>query len=106
MGDGSAGTVTPITTSRPLRGPDGLKVIDATTLAVAEGSGMAIIELTGDTGLVRTINTGLDGIATFALLDGSAWIVENQGDHYWGSTGPQGATAETPFRLVEVPLGL
>jgi sugar lactone lactonase YvrE len=106
MGDGSAGAVTEIVTSRPLRGPDGLKVVNATTLAVAEGSGMAIIELTGDTGLVRTINTGLDGIATFALLDGSAWIVENQGDHYWGSTGPQGPTAETPFRLVEVPLGL
>jgi hypothetical protein len=106
MTDGSAGTVTEIVTSRPLRGPDGLKVVNATTLAVAEGSGMAIIELTGDTGLVRTINTGLDGIATFALLNGSAWIVENQGDHYWGATGPQGPTAETPFRLIEVPLGL
>jgi sugar lactone lactonase YvrE len=106
MADGSAGTVTEIVTSRPLRGPDGLKVVNPTTLAVAEGSGMAIIELTGDTGLVRTINTGLDGIATFALLGSSAWLVENQGDHYWGSTGPQGPTAELPFRLIEVPLGV
>jgi sugar lactone lactonase YvrE len=106
MGDGSAGMVTEITTSRPLRGPDGLKVIDMNTLAVAEGSGMAIVELMGTTGTVRTINTGLDGIATFAMLQGSAWLVENQADHFWGASGPQGGEASKPFRLVEVPLGL
>jgi sugar lactone lactonase YvrE len=104
--NGDAGMVTEIMTSRPLRGPDGLKVIDMNTLAVAEGSGMAIVELMGDTGHVRTINTGLDGIATFAMLQGSAWLVENQADHFWGATGPQGANANKPFRLVEVPLGL
>ena len=103
---GDAGMVTEIITSRPLRGPDGLKVIDMNTLAVAEGSGMAIVEIMGNTGNVRTINTGLDGIATFAMLNGSAWLVENQADHFWGATGPQGANATKPFRLVEVPLGL
>lgn len=103
---GNPGAVTEIVTSRPLRGPDGLKVINATTLAVAEGSGMAIITLSGNTGQVRTINTGLDGIATFALLGEAAWIVENQADHFWGASGPQGGTANKPFRLVEVPLGL
>jgi sugar lactone lactonase YvrE len=106
MGDGSPGMVTEIMTSRPLRGPDGLKVIDMNTLAVAEGSGMSIVELTGNTGNGRTINTGLDGIATFAMLQGSAWLVENQADHFWGASGPQGANANKPFRLVEVPLGL
>jgi hypothetical protein len=106
MGNGDAGEVTEIMTSRPLRGPDGLKVIDMTTLAVAEGSGMAIVELMGNTGLVRTINTGLDGIATFAMLDGSAWLVENQADHFWNPMGANGAMPTKPFRLVEVPLGL
>jgi sugar lactone lactonase YvrE len=104
--NGAAGTVTEIVTNKPLRGPDGLKVINATTLAVAEGSGMSIVELTGTTGRVRVINTGLDGIATFAMRNGSAWIVENQGDHFWGPTGPNGPNANKPFRLVEVPLGL
>jgi hypothetical protein len=104
--DGSPGALTEITTSRPLRNPDGLKVVNATTLAVAEGSGMALITLTGDTGAVRTISTGLDGIATFALLNGNAWIVENQADHYWGGSGPQGANENKPFRLVETPLAL
>jgi hypothetical protein len=57
-------------------------------------------------GTVRTVNTGLDGIATFAMLSGSAWLVENQADHFWGASGPQGPEANKPFRLVEVPLGL
>ena len=101
-------TVTEIVTSRPLRGPDGLKVVGPTTLATAEGDngGMAIIELSGTTGAVRTVSTGLDGVATFALKGGSAWLVENQGDHFWNPTGPNGPDASKPFRLVEVPLAL
>lgn len=103
--DGSAGTITEIVTSSPLRRPDGLKVIDANTLAVAESqpSGLSILTLNGNTAQVQVINTGLDGVATFALYDGSAWIVEGQADHFWGpdSAGPD---AEPPFRLVEVPL--
>jgi sugar lactone lactonase YvrE len=106
LANGDAGAVTEITTSRPLRGPDGLKVINATTLAVAEGSGMAIITLSGNTGQVRTVSTGFDGIATFALIGSNAWLVENQADHFWGGTGPQGPTANKPFRLIETPLGL
>jgi sugar lactone lactonase YvrE len=106
--DGSAGAVTEIATSRPLRGPDGLKVIGAATLATAEGDtgGMAVVELTGDSGWVRTVSTGLDGVATFALRSGSAWLVENQGDHFWNPTGANGPDANKPFRLVEIPLGL
>ena len=97
---GAAGTVTEIKTSKPLRGPDGLKVINATTLAVAEGDtgGMALIELTADGGKVRTVNTGLDGVATFALKGGSAWLVENQADHFLESDGPQ-----RPQRKQAVP---
>jgi sugar lactone lactonase YvrE len=106
---GVAGAVTEVMTSRPLRGPDGLKVINANTLAVAEGDtgGMAIVELTGTATVarVRNVSTGLDGIATFAMVSsGSAWLVENQGDHFWNPTGPGGAAATKPFRLVEVPL--
>lgn len=101
--NGDPGALTEITTSRPLRNPDGLKVVNATTLAVAEGSGMALITLSGDTGLVKTVSTGFDGIATFALTNSNntAWLVENQADHFWGQAG----TANKPFRLVETPLG-
>lgn len=100
--DGSAGSVRAVATSRPLYAPDGLKVLGSSLLAVAEGEpgGIALIELGGGAAHVRRINTGLDGIATFAVRSGSAWLVENQGDHFWG----EASDALEPFRLVEVPL--
>jgi sugar lactone lactonase YvrE len=104
-GNGTAGTVVEITTQRPLYGPDGLKALNPTTLVTAEGSGgLAFVDLTGTTGHVSTISTGFDGVATFALWGGAAWLVENQGDHFWNPGGPNGPTATKPFRLVETPL--
>jgi len=102
--DGSAGAVRAIETSRPLSAPDGLKLIEPGLLAIAEGQpgGMALIELREGKAGVRRVSTGLDGIATFALRNGSAWLVENQGDHFWGEAGDP----LKPFRLVEVPLNL
>ena len=105
--NGNASTVTEIETSRPLYAPDGLKLVGDGLLAIAEGQtgGMTVIEVAADTGFVRRISTGLDGVATFALRAGSAWLVENQGDHFWGPDA-NGPDATKPFRLVEVPLGL
>jgi sugar lactone lactonase YvrE len=103
--DGKAGAITEIETSKPLRRPDGLKVINSNTLATAESQpgGMAVLTLDGDKAAVKVVNTGLNGVATFALYQGSAWLVENQADHFWApdSAGPD---ADPPFRLVEVPL--
>ena len=59
---------------------------------------------TATTGRVNTISTGFDGVATFAMWGGNAWLVENQGDHFWNPSGPKGPTATKPFRLVETPL--
>ena len=100
--NGQAGKAVAVSTQRPIYMPDGLKVIGSGLLAIAEGqtSGMATVTLTGNTGFVRRISTGLDGVATFAMQDGSAWLVENQGDHFWGGDGME----TKPFRLVEIPL--
>ncbi len=103
--DGRAGEVTLIKTSRPLRRPDGLKVIGPNTLATAEGGagGMAVLKVSGDTAEVTVISEGLDDVSTFAYYQGSAWLVENQGRHFWNpaNTGPD---AKPPFRVVEIPL--
>jgi LPXTG-motif cell wall-anchored protein len=105
--DGQAGAITQISTSRELRRPDGLKVLGPQTLATAEGGsgGMALLTLDGDRAEVRTVSEGLNGVATFAFWQGSAWIVENQGQHFWDPDNA-GRDAAPPFRLVEVPLGL
>jgi len=105
--DGSAGAVTLIRTSQELRRPDGLKVVGRNTLAAAEGGagGMAVIRITGNTAQVTRVSEGLDQVATFAFYRGSAWIVENQADHFWDPANA-GPDADPPFRLVEVPLNL
>jgi sugar lactone lactonase YvrE len=102
LNNGNAGAVTKIQTQRPVYMPDGLKVIGDGLLAMAEGqtSGMAVVEISGNEGFVRRISTGLDGVATFAMVGGSAWLVENQGDHFWGGDGKE----TKPFRLLEIPL--
>jgi len=103
--DGSAGAVTLIRTSQELRRPDGLKLIAPDKLATAEGGagGMAVLTLEGDTAIVRRVPAGLDGVATFAYYQGSAWVVEGQADHFWDAANA-GPNADPPFRIVEVPL--
>lgn len=101
--DGDAGTVTLIQTSQELRRPDGLKVIGRDTLATAEGGagGIAILSIAGSSAQVRRVPAGLDGVTTFVLHGGSAWVVESQADHFWDA-GNAGADADPPFRIVEV----
>jgi sugar lactone lactonase YvrE len=103
--DGRAGTVTLIATSRPLRRPDGLKVIGPNILAAAEGGagGIAVIRVGGDRAEVQTVSEGLDGVTTFAVYQGSAWLVEGQSDHFWDPANA-GPDATPPFRIVEIPL--
>jgi len=103
--DGSAGSVTLIETSLELRRPDGLKLIGPDTLATAEGGagGMAIITVNGDSAHVRRVPASLDGVTTFALYQGCAWVVEGQSDHFWDPANA-GPNADPPFRIVKVSL--
>lgn len=103
--NGQAGAVTLIETSRPVRRPDGLKVIGPDTLATAEGGagGIAVIKVNGNIAQVTVISEGLDDVSTFAYYQGSAWIVENQARHFWDPANT-GRDAKPPFRVVEIPL--
>ncbi len=103
--DGRAGAIVQISTSQELRRPDGLKLAGPGLLAAAEGGagGMVLLRLSGDSAVVTRVSEGLNGVATFALWGGSAWIVENQGQHFWDPDA-NGRDASPPFRLVEVAL--
>ena len=105
--DGTAGAITPIKTSLPLRRPDGLKVINDNLLAVAEGGsgGMALVAINGDEAEVTIVSEGLSGVSTFAYWEGSAWLLENQGQHFWDPDNA-GRDAVLPFRIVEIPLNM
>ncbi len=55
---------------------------------------MALIKLNGDSAEVTRVSEGLNGVATFAFWNNSAWIVENQGQ-LW-TLPPTGATPSRP----------
>jgi hypothetical protein len=42
-------------------------------------------------------------VTTFAVYQGSAWLVEGQSDHFWDPANA-GPDATPPFRIVEIPL--
>jgi hypothetical protein len=108
IGAARRGAVTEIVTSRPLRGPDGLKVVGATTLATAEGDngGMAIVELSGTTGAVRTVSTGFDGVATFRAQGRERLARREPGRSLLEPHGPNGPDAKQAVPARRVPLAL
>ena len=103
--DGSAGAVTLIQTSQELRRPDGLKVIGPNTwrLPKVEQAAWPSSRWKAIRRACGGLPAGLDGVATFAFYQGSAWVVENQADHFWDPANA-GPDANPPFRIVEVPL--
>lgn len=79
-GQGQAPTLVQQRLSRPLEKPDGMRVIDANTLLLAEGAGrLAVLRVCGvDCFQVDTLADGLDGPTGVALGAGLAWVVEGQ----------------------------
>lgn len=76
--DGSAGAVTPVTTSRPLVQPDGMRSVGGQVLLVAEGEGrLTELVVTGTTATARVIRDGFTGGPTAVTLVGdTAFVVE------------------------------
>ena len=59
---------------------------------------MAVRSVVGDQASVRSVLAGLDGVATFADYKGSAWVVENDADHFWDPANA-GPDANAPLEL-------
>ncbi|PTL77563.1 hypothetical protein DAT35_42920 [Vitiosangium sp. GDMCC 1.1324] len=84
--DGSAGAVTRITTDAPLGFPDGILTLAPGVLLVVDNDNGLLkrVDLSGDTGHVTLLATGLDNPTTVALHDGDAFVVQSQFDHLIG----------------------
>jgi sugar lactone lactonase YvrE len=96
--NGSAGAVTRITLDGSIGYPDGIIVYSPGVLLVVENDGGKFmrVDLSGDTGHVTLLATGLDNPTTVALHDGDAFIVESQFDHFFGVDR---TPADVPFRV-------
>ncbi|MCY1075949.1 Vgb family protein [Archangium lansingense] len=99
--NGSAGTITRITTDSPLGFPDGILMLSPGVLLVVDNDNGQFkrVDLSGDSGHVSVLATGFDNPTTVALHDGDAFIVESQFDHFFGidQTPP-----DVPFTVKRV----
>ncbi len=103
--NGSAGAITQLTTSEPIRGPDGFRLIRKHTFMLAEGNGGRIDEATinGNQATLRVLREGLN----------SPTAVTRIGDTVYCNEGKIGYLIDPklkgqdpgPFVLHAVPLG-
>ena len=98
--DGSAAGLTELTTSRPLKHPDGLRNIGAGRFLIAENSpegGVVLATLKGDALDIRTLTGGRPGTTSAVARDGRAWAVVAN------AAAPEGQPA-SPTVIYSLPL--
>jgi hypothetical protein len=77
--DGSAGAVTPLTTSIPLDHPDGLRSLGAMRFLQAEGGGrIDLVTVSGDKALITPLKTGEPGLVGMTVTRGKVWAVDGK----------------------------
>jgi hypothetical protein len=120
--DGSAGSAVPVTLSRKLRRPDGIRSIGQDSVLVAEtgfngfipdlltrlrgGPGaVAQVKLAGDEGSVTTLRRGFpDGAVSVTQVGTTAYVLEGQLATFYRPAGTPAPPAR-PFRATAVELG-
>ncbi len=99
--DEAAGAVTRLSTSRPLKFPDGLRPVGDGSFVMAEG-GRTVDHVTikGDDVKIETLKDGLAGPTGVALVGDTLWATEGQLPHLFD---PKTRPPTLPFRIVGVP---
>lgn len=99
--DGKAGEVMPLTTSRPLNSPDGMRPLGGLDFAVAESSAGRISRITvkGDAAEVTTLAEGIAQPTAVAVANGTVWYVQGQLGALFNPNAPR---PSLPFRLTPV----
>jgi streptogramin lyase len=102
--DGNPGAVTKLETSRPLKLPDGLRLVSRQSFLMVEGSGsLDRVIVNGDKVTIETIKDGLNEPTAVAKVGGKAWVTEGQLSHLFNAKdkGPP----RLPFEIVPVAVG-
>ncbi len=98
--NGAAGAVTKLSTSRPLKFPDGLRPVGDGTLVMAEGGGTVDrVTVKGDDVEIATVKDGIAGPTGVALVGDTLWTPEGQLPHLFD---PKAGPPSLPFRAVGV----
>lgn len=104
--DGSPGAITPIATSRPLDGPDGMRPTGDGRFVIAENRGgrISVATIEGDTLKVETIRDGFENPPAVAVHGKTVWVIEMKSKY---RNNPEfkdkdpGAFVVTPLALPE-----
>lgn len=100
--DGKAGAITPLTLSRPLAKPDGMRALGGLDFIVAEGAGkVSRLTVKGDAVEVTTLAEGINQPTGVDSWRGAGWYVQGQLSAIFR---PAESSAELPFRLNQVHL--
>jgi sugar lactone lactonase YvrE len=102
--DGKPGAVTKLETSRPLKLPDGLRLVSGQSFLMIEGGGsLDLVTVNNDKVAIGTIKDGLNGPTAVAKVGGTAFVTEGQLPHLFNpkENGPP----RLPFQIVPVAVG-
>ena len=101
-GDGSAGAVTKLDTSRPLQTPDGMRSVGSKTMLLVEGAGrLDEVTINGDKAEIKVLKEGLTGPTAVTLVGGLAYVAEAKLNY---RNDPKLRDQDPgPFRAVSVP---
>jgi sugar lactone lactonase YvrE len=101
--DGSAGGAAAIAVTPPLHTPDGMRLVDATTLIAADGAAGQLVELTlaGTSASASVLAGGLDGPTSVVQIGDRYYVSEGQIGHF---TGQLSGPPSLPFDVRVLPL--
>ena len=98
------GKVTKLQTSRPLKSPDGLRLVSGLTFVMVEGQGtLDRVIVTQDKASIETLAKGFSVPTAVTVVGTTAWVAEGQLSHLFdpAKNGPP----RLPFYIKAVPLG-
>ncbi len=78
--DGSAGALTELKLSEPVKGPDGFRLIEGNRFLLAEGQGGRVDEVTisGDTATIRVLKDGLNSPPGVTRVGNTVYVIEGK----------------------------
>jgi sugar lactone lactonase YvrE len=102
--DGKPGAVTKLETSRPLKLPDGLRLVSGQSFLMIEGGGsLDLVIVNDDQVVIGTIKDGLNEPTAVAKVGGTAFVTEGQLPHLFNAK--ENGPPRLPFQIVPVALG-
>ncbi len=97
--------VTVLETSRPMEGPDGLRLLEGHRFLQSEGNSgvITVVDIEGDAATIETIAEGIDYASSVTAVNGRAWYPEGKLSYLFDPNKQMQDPGEFVIRSVEIP---